>query len=233
MINVGLETVSWGQRFGDVTSLAAAASSAGYAGLEIAQHVGSLGPPSSLAKILSRNNICPVSLSTGSIHARIQYCAELGTPYVYTEDLSEDVLDLAASFGQTLGLHPHVYKDIETIDDAQPYLEKNPHLGLVLDVAHIFLAGCDVVQAIERGWSRLLAVHMKDWTGHFGTYPMRFAEGFAALGDGDLGGVLDQVARMLVARRFAGWVIVEQNVAHSDPLKCAVHSRNWLRERGL
>jgi sugar phosphate isomerase/epimerase len=135
--------------------------------------------------------------------------------------------------GFTIGIHPHLYKSIGSIREADTYLQKFPQLKLIADTAHLHLAGDDVLEALERYGDRVVAVHLKDWTSRFGRSPFRFARGFSELGRGDLRESLLSVVTYLQRVDYRGWIIVEQDTPNGSPVDSARISREWLNRQGL
>jgi len=153
--------------------------------------------------------------------------------YLYVDEWDETEVQEAMDRGYTIGIHPHLYKSIGSIREADPYLQKFPQLKLIADTAHLHLAGDDVLQTLERYGDRVIAVHLKDWTSRFGRSPFRFARGFNELGQGDLKELLQSVVAYLQRADYRGWIIVEQDTPNGSPIDSARISREWLSQRGL
>jgi len=93
------------------------------------------------------------------------------------------------------------------------------------------VAGENPVRVIEENFSRLAAVHLKDWTAEFGRAYQFYPRGFAHLGAGSV--PLKQVLEMLVKNNYDGWIVVEQDWA-ANPSESAKRSREWLlHENGI
>lgn len=232
-MRVGLQTISWGDRIVDLDGLVKVAAGLGYQGLEFAQKPDALPPAHKLKSLLAEHNLCLAGLAGGDLGHRVEYASSLDSVYLYADEWDEHAVSLALERGFIVGLHPHRYKGIETIADTEPYLDRHPRLGLILDTAHQHLAADDIVSGLSRHASRVVAVHFKDWTRLYGTSPLRFARGFVALGQGELGDLLEQTLSALVKRAYEGWIMVEQDTPHGDPAAAARVSRQWLAERGL
>ena len=235
-MKVGLQTISWGAIIEDMEELASSAQILGYDGLEFAQTVSALGPAAELRRLLQTYDLRPIGLAGGSLQSRIEYAEELGPDYLYIDEWDEEWVMAAIEKGFSVGIHPHLYKAIDTISAAQYYLERIPKLGLILDTAHLYLSDDDILEGLNRYGDRILAVHLKDWTGRYGRSPFRFSRGFVALGEGEevkMKETLKKVVDHLLETGYGGWVIVEQDTAHGDPIKCAEKSRKWLQEQGV
>lgn len=232
-MKVGLQTISWGSQIDNIQALAETAQQLGYQGIEFAQRVETLPSSEGLALLLKEHDLAFVGFAGGCLSDRISYASRLSPCYLYTDEWDEAAIREAIGEGFIVGLHPHKYKDIDTIAKAEPYLVDFPELGLILDTAHLHLTGDDVVQGFRKHEKRVLAIHMKDWTDRFGTAPLRFARGFAALGRGVLGSVLEDMVSALLDSSYDGWVIVEQDSPDGNPEECARISREWLHNHGI
>jgi len=230
---VGLQTISWGPRIHDLAKFASTAAKIGYTGIEFAQAPHTLPEGSALKKILQESDLTLLGFAGGSLRSRVEYAAEAEPLYLYLDEWDLGAAQYAFDAGLTVAIHPHVYKDIDTVLAALKYLDDFPQARLILDTAHAFLVGDDLCQIITQHWSRILAVHLKDWTSKFGRSASRFARGFTALGRGELSQQVREVVQLLRERRFPGWIIVEQDSPEGDPSLCAASSRDWLRQIGV
>ena len=59
-----------------------------------------------------------------------------------------------------------------------PYLQANPELMFVPDTGHLWLAGDDLLQVLEKTRDRLVAVHLKDWRPDYGFSFAGFSRAF-------------------------------------------------------
>ena len=140
--------------------------------------------------------------------------------------------------------HPHCAGYVETPDEIGTLLElTNPQrLGLVFDTGHYcYGAGtgdCDVVRALERYGDRVWYVHCKDCepeiarrarAGQWDYFTALRQGVFCELGKGCVD--FPALLRRLAARRYAGYVLVEQDVlpGMGTPKESARRNREYLR----
>ena len=152
-----------------------------------------------------------------------------------------ELVALCHKRGYEACLHNEVGTQIASQDDVTWVLE-NTDAVLCLDTGHLVAAGGDPV-AILAGWrDRVSHIHLKDTrpseSGRPFTNAMELWEGdvFCPLGAGH--GHIDGVLESLRAGRFAGWIVVEQDVLPRNPEAYRRASeeqrqnRQYLRERG-
>lgn len=159
---------------------------------------------------------------------------------------ADTVARLASARGLTTAFHPHAATYIETEAEIDELMRRtDPDLvGLCLDTGHLVYGGGDPAAVAERHASRVRHVHLKDVRSEVLAdvrsgrldFPAAVAGGvFAPLGAGSVG--LGAVLDTLVAHRYAGWLVVEQdrvNSAGGDqdlPRADASRSRQYLRAR--
>ncbi len=138
-------------------------------------------------------------------------------------------LNRLASLGQERGvlvtLHPHVGTLVETGADAERVLAGST-MDLTLDTGHLLIAGDDPVTFALRHANRIAHCHLKDVRSAVaqrvrdGELPYAAAVRaglYAPLGAGDID--IGAIVRALEAARYAGWYVLEQDVAlDGDPL---------------
>jgi len=233
-MRVGLQTITWGAALPEPKSFGRDVREAGFEGLEFAQRVAMLGPATAWRDALAQYQLVAIGLAGGALADRVSYAHDLGCLYLYADEWDEAGVAAAIKTGLRIGLHPHVYKEMDTVAKAEVYLGRFPELGLVLDTAHLYLAGDDFLGALKRYASRVWAVHLKDWSSRYGIAPLRFARGFTSLGDGDLASFLDDVVCCLQEIHYQGWLVVEQDHSSAlSPFESAKRSRAWLHERKI
>ncbi len=159
-------------------------------------------------------------------------------------DGANEVARVARERGLATAFHPHAASYVEAPHEIELLLAgTDPALvGLCLDTGHVAYGGGDVVAIARRHAARIRHVHLKDVRGDVRESAIargiEFCDAvgedvFAPLGAGslDLRGVIDA----LVAARYLGWLIVEQDVRlgvskRASPKEDALRSRAFLRE---
>ncbi|HZP95727.1 MAG TPA: TIM barrel protein [Candidatus Limnocylindria bacterium] len=155
------------------------------------------------------------------------------------------VVDVAASCGLTVALHPHVGTAIESAFAIDRVLRESD-VALCLDTGHVFVGGGDAVRIAREHRGRVAHVHLKDADASLAAaarerrvpYARAVAQGlFRPLGDGDA-----RIADVLAALRaggYAGWAVLEQDIAlaqapaaEKDPARDVERSRDFVRMRG-
>lgn len=153
--------------------------------------------------------------------------------------------ELCRSRGYEATFHHHAGTYVEAPWEIEELLERTD-VGLCLDTGHLVLGGGDPQKAVRDWGSRINHVHLKDVRRSVIDYVVR--EGapmmelwrrgaFCRLGAGDLD--IDAILTELLAREYAGWLVVEQDMipsADSPGDAAAVdqdRNRAYLRARGL
>jgi inosose dehydratase len=146
--------------------------------------------------------------------------------------------DETIAAGRRLAFHPHAGTYVETPAEVERLVAATDaaRVGICLDVGHYLVGGGDPVAALEQLGERVTHVHLKDVDP---AVHARLAAGtlsglgeavdqriFTELGAGslDLLGVL----RVLVARDYKGWLMVEQDSSWSPPSEAAAIGRRVL-----
>ncbi|QLD12761.1 sugar phosphate isomerase/epimerase family protein [Microbacterium oleivorans] len=131
-------------------------------------------------------------------------------------------LDAAVSLVRSAGLEPtfhhHAGTFVESPAEVDLLLDR-VDIGLTLDTGHLAVAGGDLATAVERWGARVNHLHLKDVNTELLNRLLRSGAGmldvwssgaFVALGEGDL--AIPQVLDSLLARGYAGWIVVEQDI---------------------
>ena len=122
----------------------------------------------------------------------------------------------AAGFESTF--HHHAGTFVESPDEIDRFLA-GVDIGLTLDTGHLFIAGGDPVQAVQRWGDRINHLHLKDvdlaeltrvLAAGGGMTDVWSSGSFVAFGHGDID--LAGVMAAVDATGFDGWVVVEQDV---------------------
>lgn len=198
-----------------------------------------MGGPRKIFDAFQANSVQLIGVSAGSFDERYRFVREYArllnrpvsdqkVPYVYLDEWAGDQCVAALDEGFRLALHPHMYKEIQTLREAEELLAKFEKLWFLPDTGHLYIAGDDPAAAIERQARRIEAVHLKDWQQNVGRSYQFYARGFCELGKGDI--KLEPVLDKLVRKARHVWLIVEQDCT-SDPVKSGNESLQWLRDR--
>lgn len=226
---LGLETISWGRMPENIEEIVNLAYHLGFRGLEFTQLPSILGPAENLSDLLRSKKLVPIGMACGISVPIVEYAKKLGVQYICIDEWNEKAIKTAFDNGIQVGIHPHLYKNIERMSDVEVYLNKYPEVGVIFDTAHLYLAGEDIVNCFEAYQSRIISVHLKDWIGKFGRSPYCFARGFTGLGKGHLKEVLIQLLEKARDTKFSGWFIVEEDSPDSVPADCIEASCKWLQ----
>ena len=159
--------------------------------------------------------------------------------------LSEGVAR-AADLARTRGFEPTFHHHTATFVEAPWEIERVLELtdvGLLLDTGHLAIGGGDPTQAL-RDWSdRINHLHVKDVRNDVlagviadgADMPEAWRRGvFCELGTGDVD--LDGFFAELARSRYAGWLVVEQDMVPQSPQDAAdaeasqIRNRAWLTE---
>jgi inosose dehydratase len=134
----------------------------------------------------------------------------------------EEVDAVIAEHGVSQVLHPHVDTLVEKADEVDRVLD-GCDVGLCLDTGHLTIGGGDPVAIAERQSERIGLVHLKDIDeaaaqrlrqGELGLMGATQAGLFPPLGDGAV--PIARVIETLIHRGYAGWYVIEQDVAITD-----------------
>ncbi|HZX55081.1 MAG TPA: sugar phosphate isomerase/epimerase, partial [Ilumatobacteraceae bacterium] len=129
---------------------------------------------------------------------------------------------IVAEYGLTQVVHPHVNTLIETNDEFERFLNSSSCL-FCLDTGHLFIGGADPVAIAEQHGDRVGLVHVKDVDKEISD---RFRAGefdwmgaiqhglFPSAGSGDA--PIAATVRTLERSGYAGWYVLEQDVALTD-----------------
>ncbi len=167
-----------------------------------------------------------------------------GTPrlneqgWARTIELLETIATETTAAGRRLAFHPHAGTYVETPDEVERLAGSISAgaLPFCLDVGHWIVGGGDPVAALRRHGDRVTHVHLKDVDpevlGDLRTGRLAGLEAavrrrvFTELGAGQL--ALDEVLAALAERRYAGWLMVEQDSSWGPPTEAAAIGRRVL-----
>ena len=168
-----------------------------------------------------------------------------GTPrltdagWARTIELLETISDETRAAGARIAFHPHAGTYVETPGEVERLAAASigvDELPFCLDVGHYTVGGGDPVEALRRYGERVTHVHLKD-VDHEVLAGLRagtvggFGAGvrsrlFTELGAGVLD--LDAILAVLAERRYAGWLMVEQDSGWPPPAESAAIGRRVL-----
>jgi|694.fasta_scaffold51022_6 inosose dehydratase len=229
-----VHSIPWG-RDTSVEKIAEDAKKAGYTGVELFQHpYRTLYGPQRVADVFQLHGLTLVGMCGGGLVDRIRFVDEYTRvldanpndtriPYVYLDEWREAECVEAMDRGVKLALHPHMFKTVQTLAEAEAYLKNYPRLKFLPDTAHLTIAGDDPFRAISNNSNRLAAIHIKDWRRDVGRSYQFYARGFCCLGEGDI----DFTKILAWCHRFSGWLVVEMDFA-AEPLESTKQSLDWL-----
>jgi inosose dehydratase len=155
-----------------------------------------------------------------------------------TIELLETIATETRTAGARVAFHPHAGTYIETPDEID-WLARSidaAALPLCLDVGHHTVGGGDPVAALREYGGRVSHVHLKDVdpevlaglrAGTVGSFGAAIRQRlFTELGAGVID--LDAILDVLAERRYAGWLMVEQDSCWPPPAESAAIGRRVL-----
>ena len=146
-----------------------------------------------------------------------------------------EVEALARGAGLVVAVHPHVGTLIEDRAEVERFLAGSA-TALCLDTGHLFVGGSDPAAVARQAAGRVRHVHLKDVDGKLASAVRAGNLGYAdavrgglyrPLGMGDAG--VDAVLRALGESRYAGWYVLEQDVA-LEPAQAGAAAFPWIAE---
>lgn len=140
--------------------------------------------------------------------------------------------------------HHHCAGYVETPQELDALMQHtDPALvGLCLDMGHFAFGGGDPLIALKKYYDRIWHVHFKDYSSAVGEssrknqsdYFESVKNGvFCELGKGSVD--FKSIVEELRNRKYAGWIVVEQDVlpGMGNPKQCAKANREYLKSLGL
>ncbi|QWA09222.1 myo-inosose-2 dehydratase [Sodalis ligni] len=154
-----------------------------------------------------------------------------------------ELADLAAEKGMTVGLHHHMGTGIQTAEEIDHFLDLvDDDVYLLYDTGHAYYSEGSqeaMLRILEKHLPRINHVHLKDVrdkvVAEVRAHKLSFLDGvkkgtFTVPGDG----VIDfkPVFRLLDDFGYKGWLVVEaeQDPAKANPFEYAVKARRYIRE---
>jgi inosose dehydratase len=205
-----------------------------------------------LMAAVSEGAVIVLADDSGKVPERVQYAGrirpEQGLPADAWKTFARGAERVAAAVREQTGLrtvfHHHCAGYVETPQEIDRLLElTSPELlGLCLDMGHYAFGGGDPLTALQRLGDRVWHVHFKDCSrAVYGRVAREGLDYFAAvragvfceLGQGKV--PFPEILEVLRARRYDGWVVVEQDVlpGMGTPKESARRNRSYLAALGL
>jgi len=185
------------------------------------------------------------TVRAGDIETSIKWTAATGKRYIWVEqsphakDFEKHcqtvnyLSEACRRYGIVCAVHNHLGTFVETQEQLETFLERCPEAGLVFDLGHLAVAGGDVMQIAEKYFSRIVAVHVKDWTETNAEAERWWERGFfCGLKQGTLGVNNEGVVKYMLKRGYDGWIFVEHDTHKREPLADLKESREILRSWG-
>jgi sugar phosphate isomerase/epimerase/nitrogen-specific signal transduction histidine kinase len=226
-VKIAVETVIWKDGIENLAQVFETICAHGYKGIEFSHRPEQIGNRQTLTRLLNDFGLTLVGLSGGTLHERVAFCGDTLRPeYLYIENWDDNECKMAIDAGFVLALHPHLFKPIHRVQDAEKLLAEHDKLRFLPDTAHLTIAGDSLADALSRWRHRLAAIHLKDWTPIYGRSSHRYGRGFVELGDGIIN--FDQIFKSLETIDYSGWLVIEQGRPESSPQKVIAHAAQWL-----
>lgn len=245
-MKVGLQTISWSTQCVSPHEMLHEIKLAGYEGIELAQIRDDFPNSTKFFSALEKEDLELVGVAGGALSDKLDMVASFAgsskqafLPYVYTDDWGDDfhtqyssLIDKEYGFNEpiTIAVHPHMFKPIQTENEAIEIINRFDYTKLLIDTAHLSIAGGDILSIIDSNFDKIVAVHLKDWSPEFGRTLPYYSRGFVELGEGRI--PIAEIVKKLINMNYTGWIIVEQDYS-SEPRESAERSRKYLKRLGI
>ena len=163
---------------------------------------------------------------------------------VFAEGANFVAREVKSKTGLRTVFHHHCAGYAETPEeiDSLMALTDPSIVGLVLDMGHYMFGGGDPIIALRKHKDRIWHVHFKDCHPEIAAksrkegwdYFKSVANGvFCELGKGAVN--FREIVDELLAQKYSGWIVVEQDVlpGMGNPKVCAQRNRDFIRKLGL
>jgi len=132
--------------------------------------------------------------------------------------------ETAGGMGFKAGLHNHMNEMVQTADEIDRCMAMtDPKLfHFSPDLAHLYLADCDVAKTLEKHKSRLMLLDYKDARHVTG----KITDDVFDFGDGEID--FPACHRVLKAVNFKGWLCADLDVARKGPRASYEHCAEYV-----
>jgi sugar phosphate isomerase/epimerase len=151
-----------------------------------------------------------------SVQRYFEYAKAAGFPLIVsmgTAKVFERVAKFIPKYDIKVAIHNHGPEDKNfpsPYDVLKFVADKDPRMGLCMDIGHTERTGTDPVQAAADAGPRLLDMHSKDLA------DLRVKESQVAVGEGKI--PMAKLFRQLQAQNYQGYVNLEYEIKANDPL---------------
>lgn len=130
--------------------------------------------------------------------------------------------DIAAEYGATAVLHPHMGTMVENGEHVQRVLEGS-RIQLCVDTGHLLIGGVDPAELVRGAVSRVSHIHFKDVDASLAariqagelSYTTGITQGlYRSLGEGDVD--VKSIVTTLEADGYTGWYVLEQDLVLAE-----------------
>ena len=163
---------------------------------------------------------------------------------VFAEGANFVAREVKSKTGLRTVFHHHCAGYAETPEEIDSLMAlTDPALvGLVLDMGHYMFGGGDPISALKKHKDRIWHIHFKDCHPEIAAksrkegwdYFKSVANGvFCELGKGAVN--FREIVWELLAQKYSGWIVVEQDVlpGMGNPKICAQRNRDYIKKLGL
>lgn len=161
------------------------------------------------------------------LRSMFEYASHAGIPMMVcapTHETMDEVEKLVQEFDIQIAIHNHGPEDrhFPTPESAlEQVKDRDPRMGLCVDVGHTTRTGANVVEWIERAGPRLFDVHIKDLR------DLMDKDSQCAVGKGAMPVV--SIFKKLKSMNYQGGVMLEYEISADNPLPGMIESIAYMR----